>query len=224
MSKTIRDLFDANKKIDRTIEKVITYGTSQESRLRTEIAEYIVTDSIEQQFTRLLERMQDAMNVGGENEIGVWVSGFYGSGKSSFTKYLGLAFDNKQTIDNVPFLKHLEERLHTKQAKALLSAVTNKFPAAIVMLDLAGETLAGATLAEVSSVLYFKVLQWAGYSRNLKVAAFERRLEKDGRFDEFVAKLNQMLPGSVGRIYRMTLWWWIASFHRLRTTYIRNSS
>lgn len=195
MSKTIRDLFDANKKIDRTIEKVITYGTSQESRLRTEIAEYIVTDSIEQQFTRLLERMQDAMNVGGENEIGVWVSGFYGSGKSSFTKYLGLAFDDKQTIDNVPFLKLLEERLHTKQAKALLSAVSNKFPAAVVMLDLAGEMLAGATLAEVSSVLYFKVLQWAGYSRNLKVAAFERRLEQDGRFGEFVEKLNQMLPG-----------------------------
>ncbi|MBS1808657.1 MAG: BREX system P-loop protein BrxC [Acidobacteria bacterium] len=194
MSKIIRELFDANKKIDRTIEKVITYGTSQESRLRGEIAEYIVTESIEQQFTRLLERMQDAMNAGGENEIGVWVSGFYGSGKSSFTKYLGLAFDNSITVDNTPFLKLLEERLRTKQAKALLGTVTNRFPAAVVMLDLAGEMLAGATLAEVSSVLYFKVLQWAGYSRNLKVAAFERRLEKDGRWQEFEDKLQQRLP------------------------------
>lgn len=194
MSKIIRELFDANKKIDRAIEKVITYGTSQESRLRAEIAEYIVTESIEQQFTRLLERMQDAMNVGGENEIGVWVSGFYGSGKSSFTKYLGLAFDNSVIVDDVPFLKLLEERLHTKQAKALLSTITNRFPAAVVMLDLAGEMLAGATLAEVSSVLYFKVLQWAGYSRNLKVAAFERRLEKDGRWQEFEDKLQQRLP------------------------------
>ena len=37
------------------------------------------------------------------NEIGVWVSGFYGSGKSSFTKYLGLAFDDQRTIDGTPF-------------------------------------------------------------------------------------------------------------------------
>jgi adenylylsulfate kinase-like enzyme len=39
--------------------------------------------------------MQLAMDQGGENEVGVWVSGFYGSGKSSFTKYLGLALDDR---------------------------------------------------------------------------------------------------------------------------------
>ena len=37
-------------------------------------------------------------------------------------------------------------------------------------------------MEEVATVLYYKVLQWAGYSRNLKVAAFERRLKKDGRY------------------------------------------
>ena len=40
-------------------------------------------------------------------------------------------------------------------------------------------------MEEVSTVLYYKVLQWAGYSRNLKVAAFERRLKKDERSAEF---------------------------------------
>lgn len=49
MSK-IRQLFDTNKDIYRTIEKVITYSASQEDRLRAEIAEYIVTESIEDQF------------------------------------------------------------------------------------------------------------------------------------------------------------------------------
>ncbi len=43
-------------------------------------------------------------------------------------------------------------------------------------------------MEDVSTVLYYKVLQWAGYSRNLKVAALERRLEKDGRYDEFHAR------------------------------------
>ncbi|TCU21806.1 hypothetical protein EV130_110150 [Rhizobium azibense] len=193
---TIRALFDPSKDIQRTIEKVISYGASQESRLKAEISEYVVTESIEEQFRKLLDRMQLAMEAGGENEIGVWVSGFYGSGKSSFTKYLGMAFDDKRTIDGTPFLGHLQDRLHKAQTKALLGTVAKRFPAAVVMLDLASEMLAGATMEDVSTVLYFKVLQWAGYSRNLKVAAFERMVEKDGRMGDLEKHVAAALPGA----------------------------
>ena len=193
---SIRSLFDPSKDIFRTIEKVITYGASQENRLKSEIAEYVVTEGIEEQFRLLLDRMQLAMETGGENEVGVWVSGFYGSGKSSFTKYLGLAFDDQRTIDGTPFIKYLQDRLHKPQTKALLSTVAQRFPAAVVMLDLASEMLAGATMEDVSTVLYFKVLQWAGYSRNLKVAAFERMVEKDGRTEELYRLVAEALPGA----------------------------
>ena len=64
------------------------------------------------------------------------------------------------------------------------------------MLDLASEMLAGATMEDVSTVLYFKVLQWAGYSRNLKVAAFERLVEKDGRTDELYQLVAEAMPGA----------------------------
>ncbi len=192
----IRALFDPNKDIQRTIEKVISYGASEESRLKAEISEYVVTDSIEEQFRKLLDRMQLAMETGGENEIGVWVSGFYGSGKSSFTKYLGMAFDDKRTIDGTPFINHLQDRLNKAQTKALLTTVARRFPAAVVMLDLASEMLAGATMEDVSTVLYFKVLQWAGYSRNLKVAAFERMVEKDGRMQELEECVGRALKGA----------------------------
>jgi hypothetical protein len=178
----IKQLFDPSKDIYRTIEKVITYGTAQEHRLKAEISEYVVTESIEEQLEQLLSMMQASMEMGGENEVGVWVSGFYGSGKSSFTKYLGLALDSRVQIDGVPFLKHVQDRLHKPQTRALLSTVSQRFPTAVLMLDLASEQVAGATMEEVSTVLYYKVLQWAGYSRNLKVAAFERRLKKDGRY------------------------------------------
>lgn len=193
---SIRSLFDPSKDIYRTIEKVITYGAAQENRLKSEIAEYVVTESIEEQFGRLLDRMQLAMETGGENEVGVWVSGFYGSGKSSFTKYLGLAFDDQRKIDGTPFIKYLRDRLHKPQTKALLNTVAQRFPAAVVMLDLASEMLAGATMEDVSTVLYFKVLQWAGYSRNLKVAAFERMVEKDGRTEELYRLVAEALPGA----------------------------
>ena len=81
----IKELFkDSN--IDRKIEKVISYSANQETNLKNEISEYIATDSIEKNFQTLLENMQNSLNDSAQNEIGVWVSGFYGSGKSSFTK------------------------------------------------------------------------------------------------------------------------------------------
>lgn len=186
---TIKSLFDQSKDIYRTIEKVITYNASEENRLKAEISEYVVTESIEEQFEKLLTKMQAAMDAGGENEVGVWVSGFYGSGKSSFTKYLGMALDDKIQIDGVPFIQHLQNRFHKAQTKALLASTAKRFPAAVVLLDLASEMLAGATMEEVSTVLYYKVLQWAGYSRHLKVAALERRLQKDGRYEEFKQRI-----------------------------------
>lgn len=191
----IRSLFDPSKDIYRTIEKVITYDASTESRLKAEISEYVVTESIEEQFRKLLDRMQLAMESGGENEIGVWVSGFYGSGKSSFTKYLGLALDDRCTIDGTPFIHYLQDRLHKPQTKALLSTVAKRFPAAVVMLDLASEMLAGATMEDVTTVLYFKVLKWAGYSDNLVVADFERHVERDGRMAELEKRISDQFPG-----------------------------
>jgi hypothetical protein len=199
---TIKQLFDPSKNINRSIEKVITYGVSQEMRLKSEISEYVVTDSIDQQFENLLLKMEAAMDIGGENEVGVWVSGFYGSGKSSFTKYLGLAFDDRIKIDGVPFIQHLQDRLKRKGTKSLLSNVAKRFPAAVLMLDLASEQVAGATMEEVSTVLFYKVLQWAGYSRNLKVAALERRLKKEGRYSEFLDAFKESTGGEDWSNYR----------------------
>lgn len=192
---TIRSLFDPGRDIYRNIEKVISYDASQESRIKAEISEYVVTESIEEQFRKLLDRMQLAMESGGENEVGVWVSGFYGSGKSSFTKYLGLAFDDRCAIDGTPFIDYLRDRLQKPQTRALLGTVAKRFPAAVVMLDLASEMLAGATMEDVTTVLYFKVLKWAGYSDNLVVADFERHLERDGRMSELDARIASQFPG-----------------------------
>lgn len=190
---TIEELFDPQKDIHRRIEKVITYAMDAEDKLRAEISEYVVTESIEQQLDKLLDKMDISMG-SGENEVGVWVSGFYGSGKSSFTKYLGFAFDNTINVEGVPFRQRFQDRLHTPQVKARLGTVAQKYPATIIMVDLASNMLAGAGKADVSSVLYFNVLQWAGYSRNLKIAALEQRIEKDGRTEEFESKIAGLFP------------------------------
>ncbi|MEN9666859.1 MAG: hypothetical protein RLZZ326_3222, partial [Planctomycetota bacterium] len=95
---TIRDLFDPSRALTRPIEKVITYDNRSDEQLKAEISEYVVTDHIEESFGDLLKKMQAAQQGGAGHEIGVWVSGFYGSGKSSFTKYLGFALNRDMKI------------------------------------------------------------------------------------------------------------------------------
>lgn len=195
MTDTIRDLFDSSRALNRSIEKVITYQNRSDEQLLKEISEYVVTDHIDESFEELLKKMQLAQQGGKGHEIGVWVSGFYGSGKSSFTKYLGFALDRNKKLGGKTFLHLLQNQLRSAGSKAIFNQVSTVYDAEVVFLDLASEMLAGASMADVSEVLYLKVLQWAGYSEDLKVAELERKLEADGKLDEFKARAREELDG-----------------------------
>ena len=138
------------------------------------------------------------------------MSGFYGSGKSSFTKYPRVGLGHQCADRWSPlFCSICKIASRSSQTWASFSTVAQRFPAAVLLLDLASEQVAGATMEEVSTVLYHKVLQWAGYSPESKSAAFERRLKKDGRYPEFLARSRPDRRGS-GKTTRMTSSWWIA--------------
>src|SRR5438552_4328994 len=111
-SRMIRSLFSTRRPIDRPIEKVIDYYAVSDERLRAEVEEYEVTQNVERSFRRFLDHFGDGVRGGQVTEIGVWVSGFYGSGKSSFTKYLGFALDPTRKVGNRLFLDLLAERIN----------------------------------------------------------------------------------------------------------------
>ena len=89
---TIKTLFASD--IDRRIEEVIKVDQTDEEILREEIAEYVATDSIRSHYQSVLEAYAETPNKPHEG-VGVWVSGFFGSGKSSFAKMLGLSIENR---------------------------------------------------------------------------------------------------------------------------------
>jgi hypothetical protein len=193
MPQTIRNLF--GRQLDRRIEKVITYQNAADDQLKNEIGEYVVTDHLQENFEKLLKLIQSAMQGGGGHEIGVWVSGFYGSGKSSFTKYLGFALDKQKLVGKESFRDLLKNQVRSAQVQGLFNSVSNTFDPVVVFLDLASEQLAGSSMADVSTVLHLKVLQWAGYSEDLKVAALEQMLEKDGKLEAFLKRAAEELDG-----------------------------
>jgi hypothetical protein len=54
-----------------------------------------------------------------------------------------------------------------------------------VLLDLGAEQLAESAAAPVSKVLYWKVLQWAGFSKEKKTAQLEFTLDRRNQYDKF---------------------------------------
>lgn len=187
----IQSVFAKSDQLDRRIEKVIQYDMRSADQLRQEVSEYVVTDNIRHNFEKLLDLIDRGIETG-SNEVGVWVSGFYGSGKSSFTKYFGFALDQDRKIDGKPFLKHMQDRFKSKQIQQRLSTVAKRHDPTVIMLDLASEQLTGANMAEISSVLYAKVMQWAGYSRDRKIAYLELKLEQDEKMEAFEAEIEQL--------------------------------
>src|SRR5690606_36810460 len=93
--KKIEDLLSRSH--SRRIKKVIQAEQADEQAGFAEIDEYIASDSIRHQYSDLLKAIAEAPSDPNE-AIGVWVSGFFGSGKSSFAKNLGYALQNNKVL------------------------------------------------------------------------------------------------------------------------------
>ena len=131
----IQDLFDPSKQLNRTIESVVTFGAKTVQDLNSEIREYVVTNKLHQNYESVIQDLQSAFD-NGSKEVGVWVSGFYGSGKSSFAKYLGLSFDKSLLIDGVAFGDKLMSRINDVGITAMHKTISARHNPQVVMIDL----------------------------------------------------------------------------------------
>ncbi len=90
---TIRDLFA--KDINRSINGVVKVQDSKDGSIRQELDEYVVTRELQRHFATFFKAYGDAIDVP-TDKIGVWISGFFGSGKSHFLKMLSYLLENRQ--------------------------------------------------------------------------------------------------------------------------------
>ena len=104
----IADLLDRD--FSRPIEEIIKVNNDDQDTVYTELTEYVATDRIKAEYERLFAAMAAAPKSPNEG-VGVWISGFFGSGKSSFAKNLGYVLANREvrgTPASSLFLKQVE--------------------------------------------------------------------------------------------------------------------
>ena len=189
MSK-VGDLF--RRDIGRTIEEVVKVDVSDEAVVAAEIDEYVVTDRIRDEFEEVVREYVDCFD-DRSDRTNVWVSGFFGSGKSSFAKVLGYLLENR-TVVGRPVVDRFFERVDSPQLRGLLSRAhdpKNQATAITTLLDLSSAHDV-ETEEHVVLPVYRAVLQRLGYAREPSLAALEFDLETEDRLDAFIEQFEQV--------------------------------
>jgi hypothetical protein len=177
----IKELFI--KDIDRTIEEVIKVDQSNDSAVRIELDEYIATDYIREQYRRVYEEIASGAAKPREG-IGIWVSGFFGSGKSSFAKILGYTVANR-SVGGQSAASLFKPNLEDPKACALLDSITTRIPFHSVIFDVSMDRGVRVANERITEILYKQLLGALDYSEDFDLAELEITLEHDSRLTAF---------------------------------------
>ena len=194
----IRELFASD--VTRDIPPVVYFQDQSPERLEDEVREYIVTggwpeghpnrrrvpSGIHEEYVRLLTALSaELAKRGGPDLPNVWISGFYGSGKSSFAKLLGLALDGA-TLPSGGSLAEAwlarDTSPRSAELRAAWSALRDQLDPIAVVFDVGGVAKEGE---HVHAVALRQLQKRLGYCAHSIVADFELKLERDGRWTEF---------------------------------------
>src|ERR1035438_3034195 len=148
--------------VDLNIEEVIKVDQHDAEIIRSEIEEYVMTDSILDHFLRVLERFLETP-INPHEGIGIWISGFFGSGKSSFAKMLGLALANRQ-IGSDTAASLLAQRIGDPKATVLLTTIVEKIPTNAVIFDVATDRGVMHGNQMLTEIMYRQLLKHLGYA------------------------------------------------------------
>ena len=181
------------------IEEIIQVDQTDEQSVYSEITEYIATNSIRDQYAVLLKAVAEAPSEAHES-VGVWVSGFFGSGKSSFAKNLGYALENRKVLGQ-DFSVLFKQQIQDVQVGNLLDLINTRYPTDVILFDIAKEQDTRRVTQRVAEFIYTALLRELDYAEDFDIAELEIELEAEVKLDQFINKCK-IIHGQDWRIVR----------------------
>jgi predicted transcriptional regulator len=173
------------KDINRNIETVIK--ADDRDHISDEVAEYVITNEIAKKIRDLFHAYN---NYGGAN--GVWISGFFGSGKSHLLKILSYVLENKEFNgykSGELFAEKIEDDSMLKGD--VLSATRIPSESILFNIDQQAQITSKADESAILSVFYKVFYDHLGYyGFQPHVAEFEMWLDKQGKYKDFKTKFD----------------------------------
>lgn len=177
----------------RKIEEIIQVDQTDEQSVYEEITEYVVTDRIRDQYAELLNAIARGP-ADLDESVGVWISGFFGSGKSSFAKILGYVLSNRTVLGHSAaelFKKQVREKDPDGRIAALVDSIITRMPYRVVLFDVQKDRAqSGQGNLSISPYMYRVLLRELGYADDFDIAELEISLEAEGRLEEFIQRFD----------------------------------
>jgi len=186
----IRQMF--KRDIDRYINGVISVG--EEETIKQELEEYVVTRELQRHFSDFFEAYEKGLDNPLRN-TGVWIQGYFGSGKSHFLKMLSYILQNK-TVAGVKAVDYFDGKFEDPMTYARIRRASD-VTAETILFNIdekgggykEGDTAETAVLRSIARVFYEHL---GFYGRDYKLARFEKMIDDRGRTEEFRAAYEEI--------------------------------
>ena len=155
----IKNMFE--KQIDRDIKGVIKVGQSDEENVYQELDEYVVTKELLKHFRDFFNNYEKGVD-GYTDKMGVWISGFFGSGKSHFLKILSYLLKNstvegKRAIEYFTDGKKIEDPMLIAE---MTKAGTIESDVMLFNIDSKGSAKVGSGKEAIVEVFLDRTKKW----------------------------------------------------------------
>lgn len=179
----IKDIFV--RPIDRSLEGVIKADALDDATVKQELDEYVVTDELKKHFAKFFHAYADS--IGRETEkMGVWISGFFGSGKSHFLKILSYLLENRE-IDGRHAVDFFDADRKISDPKVIADIHrAERIPTDVILFNIDAKSSKQQGEDSLLDVFIRVFNEMRGYCGALPyVAELERKLDEKGRYQEF---------------------------------------
>lgn len=180
---------DVNRHIDPVIK------VEDDKNIIQELEEYVVTDRIAENLIDFFE----SYNESAQNErkdIGVWISGFFGSGKSHFAKIMGYLLENRRLEDGRYAIDIFSNRIkgldQETEIKGLLHQASLNLTSHSIMYQIESEHDQLDEKKSISKTIYKQFLKHQGLSDNLHIAELEQDLISQEKYDDFKDEIRKI--------------------------------
>lgn len=182
------------KDIHRNIEGVIKADNLTDDAVFQEVGEYVITNDLNKKLDDFFGEYSPSIGKNTQN-IGVWISGHFGSGKSHLLKILSYILTNKREHSDLIgelFLEKIDAddfELKANIEKALIT------PSETILFNIDQKSDIGSKNQDDAILgVFMKVFnEMRGYYPKFGyIAKFESDLDKRGKFDSFKEKFQEI--------------------------------
>jgi len=177
----IQNMFQ--KDINRDINGVVKVTQDDEESLKQELEEYIITRELRRHFNTFFDNYSKAIDKP-TDKIGVWISGFFGSGKSHLLKILSYLLSNR-VVCGKRAVEYFKDKFDDPMMYATVVRCTSIPTESILFnIDIEGPINKDKTaVLRVFAKMFYNHLGF--YGEDLKIAKLERFIDKQGKTVEF---------------------------------------